>query len=237
MEQFSHDRPPSQQTNEGTGQSTPARPSNVQAEAESFAAGLRKRGWLGGDGAATPDAAAAKVEPAYPPAAVGDSSMSSAGDETVAPSPLLYGTPQRKSSGSESDTTLDSQASAEHEGAGPRASYAPSFLPTKLEFTDSRALDFRNYIRVWFISERGRNPKFSEIYRKDMADWVGWSLYGVPLEELEAEREEWIRKGKPEQKINGEPDLDEEGLEIEKDKLGLVEHVSKERFGWLGECR
>jgi hypothetical protein len=149
-------------------------------------------------------------------------SMSSAGDETAAPSPLLYDAPHRKSSGGDSDTTVESQSS----GGERRKSYAPSFLPTKLEFADPRALDFRNYIRVWFTTAKGRNPKFSDIYREDMADWIGWSLYGVPLEELEAEREEWIRKGKPEQKIDGVPDLDEEGLEIEQDKLGLVEHVS-----------
>ena len=228
MEQFSHDRPLSHQT---TGQSTPARASDENSEAKSFAAGLRKRGWLGGDGPATPDATATEAEPNYPPSALTDSFVTTKGDRTVVSSPSLYekATPEMN----DSNTTIASKTEAETEVVSRKGSYAPSFLPTALKFADPRALDFRNYIRVWFTTDRGRNPKFSEIYRDDMADWIGWSLYGVPVEELEAEREEWIKQGRPEQHIDGVPDLDEEGLDIEKDKLGLVEHVSGQGARWL----
>lgn len=120
------------------------------------------------------------------------------------------------------------KGSLEPEVLARKAAYAPSLPPTAREFADTRALDFRNYIRGWFSSKRtkGGSAMFEEIRREDMADWVGWSLYGVPLEELETERMEWISKGRPAQHIGGVPDLDEDGLEIEKDKLGLVEHVS-----------
>lgn len=57
-----------------------------------------------------------------------------------------------------------------------------------------------------------------------MFDWLSWSLYGQPYEELVAERERWEIQGRPEVFIEGAIDDDDEGIEIEGDKLGLVEH-------------
>lgn len=58
-----------------------------------------------------------------------------------------------------------------------------------------------------------------------MKDWLAWSLYGQPYEELIEEREIWEKEGKIKVHIiDGEEDIDEEGLDIEGDKLGLVDH-------------
>lgn len=58
-----------------------------------------------------------------------------------------------------------------------------------------------------------------------MCDWLSWSLYGQPYEELIVERAAWEKAGRPPRvHVDGESDLDEEGLEIDGDKLGLVEH-------------
>lgn len=57
-----------------------------------------------------------------------------------------------------------------------------------------------------------------------MFDWLSWSLYAQPYEELVAERKQWIADGRPEVFIDGALDNDDEGIEIEGDKLGLVEH-------------
>lgn len=57
-----------------------------------------------------------------------------------------------------------------------------------------------------------------------MFDWLSWSLYAQPYEELVAERKQWLADGRPEVFIDGVLDNDDEGIEIEGDKLGLVEH-------------
>lgn len=62
------------------------------------------------------------------------------------------------------------------------------------------------------------------IRRLDMFDWLSWSLYGQPYEVLVAEREKWEADGRPEVYIEGTVDNDDHGIEIEGDKLGLVEH-------------
>lgn len=204
LEQFSHDRPPS--VPEEAAPSSPA-------QRKLFEKGLRKRGWLGGEGAATPEALTADEEPSYPPTAV--STPPSKGD-LDSPSPAVFS--GAASSASSSDTTLDS--------AGDAKRYQPSFISVALEANDPRALDFRNYIRVWFTTTWGRNARFEDIHRLDMADWIAWSLYGVFLEELEAEREVWEKAGRPDLHLEGDLDPDAEGLEIEGDKLGLVNHVS-----------
>ncbi|KAI5481007.1 hypothetical protein MNV49_006193 [Pseudohyphozyma bogoriensis] len=97
--------------------------------------------------------------------------------------------------------------------------YAPSFIPTPLSPEDPRARDFRDFLRLWF-----HNCEFDDICRLDMAEWLAWSLYGQPLDELVAEREAWEKAGHPPLHVDGEPDIDEDGLDIEGDKLGLVEH-------------
>ena len=77
-----------------------------------------------------------------------------------------------------------------HGGGGgdhPHSRFLPRLTPE-----DPRAHDFREYVRHWF----GGVP-FSEIKRDNMADWLAWSMYGQPLHEIEHERKEWDRAGRP----------------------------------------
>lgn len=102
-------------------------------------------------------------------------------------------------------------------GAHRKPSYSPSFIEKPLSHDDPRAADFRNFIRLWF-----NGCDYEEIKRLNMADWLAWSLYGQPLTELEDERAAWDKAGRPALHLDGEPDIDDEGLEITQDKLGLV---------------
>jgi hypothetical protein len=99
----------------------------------------------------------------------------------------------------------------------PKKNYVPSFIQPALEPEDPRAHDFRDFIRLWF-----NGCDYDEIQRLNMADWLAWSLYGQPLHELEEERAAWEAAGKPDLHVDGELDVDDDGLEIERDKLGLV---------------
>ncbi|GAA5941895.1 hypothetical protein JCM3775_004795 [Rhodotorula graminis] len=119
------------------------------------------------------------------------------------------------------------------------------FLP-RLSPTDPRALEFRELLRFWF-----GGCDFDAIGRLNMADWLAWSMYGCPLEELEDERREWDKAGRPVlTTADGAPDrdsdVDESGDEgssgdddveervrarrtrteesVEADRLGLVHH-------------
>ncbi|KAK4705167.1 hypothetical protein P7C70_g1037, partial [Phenoliferia sp. Uapishka_3] len=97
--------------------------------------------------------------------------------------------------------------------------YAPSFIETPLEKDDPRAHDFREFLRIWF-----HHAKYEDIGRLNMCDWLAWSLYGQPYEELVAERAIWEKNGRPAAHLDGAPDTDEDGLTIDGDKLGLTEH-------------
>lgn len=88
----------------------------------------------------------------------------------------------------------------------------------KLSPDDPRALDFQSHIRLWF-----HDVEFKEIHRDNMVEWISWSLYGAEYHQLVKERKEWIENGKPEMFIDGISD-DDDTLEIEGDKLSLVEH-------------
>ncbi|SCV72611.1 BQ2448_4148 [Microbotryum intermedium] len=123
------------------------------------------------------------------------------------------------------------------------SSYTPSFMD-KLEAEDPRAEDFRDFIRLWFngCGEQSSSPEevrietllnrpshhvcadYKEIYRLNMADWLAWCLYSSTLKELEEERQAWVAAGKPPTHLDGELDVDQDGLELEQDKLGLLEH-------------
>ncbi|GAA5949001.1 hypothetical protein JCM21900_003168 [Sporobolomyces salmonicolor] len=98
------------------------------------------------------------------------------------------------------------------------------FANPPLSPSDPRVVDFRNYLRFWFSG-----CDFSEIKRKNMADWLAWSLYGSTLEALEAERKAWDQAGRPPLVLDdgspddGDSDIDEDTV-IEGDKLGLVMH-------------
>lgn len=83
----------------------------------------------------------------------------------------------------------NSNEKSRHGGGGdhPHSRFLPRLTPE-----DPRAHDFREYVRHWF----GGVP-FSEIKRDNMADWLAWSMYGQPLHEIEHERKEWDRAGRP----------------------------------------
>lgn len=98
-------------------------------------------------------------------------------------------------------------------------SYTPSFIEKPLSNDDPRVDDFRSLLKIWFY-----DVPFDWIKRLNLADWLAWSLYGEPYEKLVEERQHWLKQGKPDPKIDGKVDEDEADLEIEKDKLGLVEH-------------
>jgi hypothetical protein len=101
----------------------------------------------------------------------------------------------------------------------PRLRYVPSFIEKPLTRDDPRAHDFRDFLRLWF-----NNCEYDEIHRLNMCDWLSWSLYGQPHEEVVAERAQWEKDGKPPIHLDGELDADEDGLDLDGDKLGLVDH-------------
>lgn len=125
--------------------------------------------------------------------------------------------------GNSTSTTLNEDHSTRptHLNHNKRKSYTPSFIETPLSPDDPRVHDFRDYLRGWF-----NGCKYEEIKSLNMKDWLAWSLYGQPYEELIEEREIWIKGGRVKlvHLIDGEEDIDEEGLDIEGDKLGLVDH-------------
>lgn len=88
-----------------------------------------------------------------------------------------------------------------------------------LKGDDPRALDFQSHIRLWF-----HDVPFEDIWHGDMTDWISWSLYRVSHEDLVRDRENWEKAGRPPVHIDGILDDDEKDLDIEGDKLGLVEH-------------
>ncbi|KAM0751691.1 hypothetical protein T439DRAFT_300689 [Meredithblackwellia eburnea MCA 4105] len=102
-------------------------------------------------------------------------------------------------------------------GGGPLS--AAKFFPEPISSDDPRAHDFRQFVSLWFYG-----AKFEDIGRLNMADWLSWSLYGETYDQLVKERKEWEKKGKPQLHLDGSPDEDEEGLDIDGDKLGLMEH-------------
>lgn len=109
-------------------------------------------------------------------------------------------------------------------GGAVKPGYVPSFISPALTPDDPRAADFRNFIRLWF-----NGCDYEDIRRLNMADWLAWSLYGQPLHELEEERKQWHAEGKPPLHVDGELDVDDEGLDIDADKLGLVGECSASR--------
>lgn len=68
------------------------------------------------------------------------------------------------------------------------------FIP-QLSPSDPRAHDFRHLLVHWFTGPRSLS--FTDLKRDDVAQWLAWSLYGKPLEELEKQRAEWDKAGRP----------------------------------------
>ncbi|GAA5973276.1 hypothetical protein JCM11641_003047 [Rhodosporidiobolus odoratus] len=119
--------------------------------------------------------------------------------------------------------------------------YSP-FLSDRLTPTDPRALDFRSTFSYWFSG-----AKWEDLQALNVEDWFAWSLYGEPLEQLEKERKEWDKAGRPPLycvdgvTLDNDSDLEDDkaggatvdegaprarrhALSIEGDKLGLVNH-------------
>lgn len=65
-----------------------------------------------------------------------------------------------------------------------------SFLSTKLEKDDPRAIDFREASRHWF-----HGASISSLCRDDVKQWISWSLYGLPLEDVVKERRASVSQG------------------------------------------
>lgn len=171
----------------------------------------KRRSQTAGDGALTPELNDRRMLPDSP--ARGDPAPTSL-SRNAAPSLTPLSTRA-------SDTFNPDQPT--HDAAqgldGAPLRYTPSFISSPLEADDPRAASFRNWLRMWFSG-----CEFDEIRRLNMADWLAWSLYGQPLQEIEEEREAWNSAGRPPMHIDGELDVDDEGLDIEQDKLGLVNH-------------
>ena len=51
-----------------------------------------------------------------------------------------------------------------------------------LEYTDPRAVDFRNYLRTWF----GKVP-WSAIRKQEVYAWLCWAIFNAPFTTLEAQ--------------------------------------------------
>lgn len=141
----------------------------------------------------------------------------------------------------------DSVAPAATDTAGPVMSPLPHsrFLP-RLSPTDPRAHDFREYVRHWF-----GGCEFKDIKRDNMADWLAWSMYGSPLHELERERKEWDRAGRPALycadgvTLDTDPEIDhddgetEEGAELDDAALEKRRHRSTfdgDKLGFIHFC-
>ncbi|GAA6060292.1 hypothetical protein JCM10212_002933 [Sporobolomyces blumeae] len=140
-------------------------------------------------------------------------------DSAFASSPLSTTNPYPLSNAYPPPTHRKKRNHAFHHGAP-----VAGFIDPPLSPSDRRAIDFRSYVRYWFSG-----CDFSEIKRLNMADWLAWSLYGVTLEELEAERKQWDQDGRPPLKLadgtldEDDSDLDEDTA-IEGDRYGLVMH-------------
>ncbi len=161
----------------------------AQFEAQWFETGLHQRGWAGGEEAATPDAGSDFADVTSCPQSTLIAQFSLSSGEELGASSTSSCFDALSSTAASSETTIRSPAvQEEREVQSADAARAPSFLPEQLEFEDPRAIDFRNYMCVWFVRVKGGTPTFDEIHRDDLASWAAWSLCGVPLEELVAER-------------------------------------------------
>ena len=67
------------------------------------------------------------------------------------------------------------------------ASFVPAFVERPLEAHDPRAIKFQETQAKWFFG-----APFEHITRRDVQQWLSWSLFATTLEELEQEREEGI---------------------------------------------
>ncbi|GAA5911046.1 hypothetical protein JCM8208_003969 [Rhodotorula glutinis] len=177
-----------------------------------------------------------------------DSALGASPRSTTAPvlplvAPAAAATPSYPPS---SSVPIDVHAAKKHH-AHPDGHPHPHtrFLP-RLSPTDPRALEFRELLRFWF-----GGCDFAAIGRLNMADWLAWSMYGCTLEELEDERREWDKAGRPVMKrddgeLDRDSDVDESDDEgssgddeveervrarrtrteesVEADRLGLVHH-------------
>ncbi|KAK4048059.1 hypothetical protein OIO90_005960 [Microbotryomycetes sp. JL221] len=178
-----------------------------------------------GDGATTPELGKELQLPSGPVTPTQDSFTRSSEPASRAPSVAhgrdrIRGDDEGYGASLQSTDSLSNQRTTNtpNQGAKP---YVPSFVDHDLTKDDPRAIDFRSWLNHWFVGAKD----FEDVQRDNIAEWLAWSLYGVHLEDLEKERKVWLDQGKPKSvDVNGEPDLDEDGLEIEQDKLGLVEH-------------
>ncbi|BGO88940.1 hypothetical protein NBRC10512_005694 [Rhodotorula toruloides] len=96
----------------------------------------------------------------------------------------------------------------------PHSRFIPHLSPS-----DPRAHDFRHLLVHWFTGPR--DLSFTDLKRDDVAQWLAWSLYGKPLEELEKQRAEWDKAGRPAlycaDGVTLDDDADLEDEEDEKD--------------------
>lgn len=180
---------------------------------------------LGGDGSTTPEIGKELQLPDLPIARkTSDAAAAAAasGPASAAPSrtasTIMSSRPDRIRGDDEGYGASLRSSESLPSGNGNEKRYAPSFIPDKLTPDDPRAVDFRGWLINWFINA----TTFEDIRLDNMSEWLAWSLYGQSLEDLQKEREEWHTSGKPPPHLDGEPDVDEDGLDIEADKLGLV---------------
>jgi hypothetical protein len=103
----------------------------------------------------------------------------------MAASPLSYGKPQLPAVASISFSPPAHQC---HKHPHPFSPY----LRVHLSCDDPRALDVHSLFRFRFAG-----AEWSTIGKLNVANWFSWSLYGQPLEELEKERKEWDKQGRP----------------------------------------
>ncbi|GAA5829033.1 hypothetical protein JCM11251_004103 [Rhodosporidiobolus azoricus] len=169
-------------------------------------------------------------------------------DSAIAVSPRMGAAPQLPSvSASSAIVAAKSTELEKHHHAD--APYHP-LLRVRLTPADPRALDFRETFKYWFGTTVSR---WEDLKRQNVAEWFAWALYGTGLEELEEERREWDKKGRPtlflEDGVTRDGDSDLEGEEegeddhageahdeeakrsaarrfpaVDGDKLGLVHH-------------
>ncbi|KAA1119367.1 hypothetical protein PGT21_023475 [Puccinia graminis f. sp. tritici] len=67
---------------------------------------------------------------------------------------------------------------------------------TSLSYDDPAAIDFRSNQVLWF-----QNCRWDEIQKENMLEWLAWSLFSMPLEEVRLEDQQMELKAEPRSKL------------------------------------
>ncbi|KAL8290160.1 hypothetical protein RQP46_003099 [Phenoliferia psychrophenolica] len=124
---------------------------------------------------------------------------------------------RRRAGSPSSDHSPDSgYASSSSSFSSPKPSY--NFISERLAFNDTRAHDFRETSRQWF-----HGAPFDSLRREDVSQWMSWSLYGQPFEEVVNERRNSISTGVRIERMPRENDIGRDKLETVETSVEMWE--------------